>query len=117
METILIVDDKEEIRELLIDIVRTVRPDAVIISAEHGAHAWEIINAPGKKCHLVISDTNMPHMDGVELTANIRKDHPDVRVILMSGRGEPRGHEAHAFVDKPFNIADLRKTIEDLMRG
>ncbi len=113
---ILIVDDESANRALLCTFVRLIHPDSDIFSAEHGAQAWEIINSNMGELHIVISDVEMPQMNGVELTGRIRQEHPHINIILMSGRGEPKDHEAHVFLAKPFKMADLAEVIRKFLR-
>jgi CheY-like chemotaxis protein len=55
-------------------------------------------------------------MDGIELTSEIRKRLPDARVLLISAYQEPAGHNADAFIAKPFDNEDLLERVEDLVR-
>lgn len=118
METILIVDDNPTIRNLVRSFIKISHPGAVIVhDAEHGTRAWELINAPGKKIDVLISDVDMEtDMNGVQLTEMVRQKHPDIRIILMSGDSEPQGHKAHAFLPKPFARADLLKIMNALRK-
>ena len=116
VKTVLIVDDNAAMRSHIYSMIRVSNPYAVIVQANHGNHAWEIINAPGKKFDVVISDVDMlPDMNGVQLTEKITEKHPDVHVILMSGHEEPENHKAHGFMKKPFQRADLLKEVKRLM--
>ena len=115
--TLLVVDDEWVVRDVIELFIRQIHPDAVIIHAEHGAHAWEIMNRPGNEFDYMFSDVIMPKMDGIKLVQKVRKKYPNIRIILMSGTGEPDGHEAHAFLAKPFESGKkLVETIKKLMR-
>jgi YesN/AraC family two-component response regulator len=117
MPTVLIVDDEYDVRKIVEFFVKNLHPDAVILHANDGADAWKTINAPGTAFDLVISDTNMPVMTGIQLVANIRRDYPEVYVILMSGGTEPENHRAHAFLGKPFKPNDLAEAIRRIMEN
>lgn len=68
----------------------------------------------------VVSDVDMPVMDGLAFRAEIRRRHPELhdRVLIMSG-GAPhwlRGDPTIRFIAKPFTIRELEETIEALLR-
>lgn len=67
--------------------------------------------------YIVLSDINMPGMDGLTLLANLRTKRPDIRTVIVSAYGDmPRIRAAmnlgaFDFVTKPFDIEDLKVTI------
>lgn len=114
-ETVLIVDDDASVRNTVGSFFRISHPGVVIVHANHGAHAWEMINTDGRRFDVVISDVNMePDMTGTQLSEKIREKHPNIHVILMSGKEAPKGHKAHAFLQKPFSRGDLLGVIKGL---
>ena len=116
IKTILIVDDNIYVAEAIRSLIKISHPIAVIVHADNGAKAWEIINTPGRKPDLVVSDVEMPHMGGVQLVEKIEREHSDIHVILMSGKGEPEGHRAHAFIPKPVERAKMIETIKKVLQ-
>lgn len=70
-ETILIVDDEEDIREILQEYFE--RSGAKVLTAENGRDAFELLNS----CYVdvIISDMQMPEMDGEELLKRIRESN------------------------------------------
>jgi YesN/AraC family two-component response regulator len=112
-KVILVVDDEVVIRKVLGEMISTSHPEAIIIHAEHGAHAWELINA-GQSFDLMITDVVMPVMNGVMLVEKVRRDFPFMRTILMSGTPEPDDHGADVFISKPFGMADMLGLIKGL---
>lgn len=72
---------------------------------------------------VVISDVNMPKCGGIELLQMIRKLHPSLPVIVMTGRPsadvERRAieHGASSFLIKPIMPANLRSAIESALEG
>jgi Response regulator containing CheY-like receiver, AAA-type ATPase, and DNA-binding domains len=62
---------------------------------------------------VVVLDLKMPGMDGIETLKEIKKRHPLVEVIMLTGHGsveaglQGMGHGAYDFIMKPFNIEDL----------
>jgi len=114
MKRILIVDDDPSFREILETVIKGIHPDAVIVHAGHGVHAWNIISVK-KRFDLVLSDVQMPEMDGVELTKKIKGKHPEIHIVLLSGRDEPKGHKADSFMGKPFTVEELEKKIKQFL--
>ena len=93
-----------------------------VISAENGAEALEI--ARGRPVDLVLTDVNMPRMDGISLVRELRR-LSDYRLtpmlVLTTESGAERkqqGREAGACgrMVKPFNPDDLRKLVERYLK-
>lgn len=107
--SILIVDDEEPIRDLLgwmlEDHGHTVYP------AADGYKALALLRDE-KPIDIVLSDINMPGMDGVTLCRVIEAEFPSLPVLLISGRPRPDGIKA--FVAKPFRADVLTREIEQL---
>lgn len=88
------------------------------VTAEDGAQAWEILQAPSPP-NLLILDWMMPEIDGIELVTRVRQGSPNrvAYVILLTGRDSRsdivRGLESGAddYITKPFNPAELRARV------
>ncbi|HPR82514.1 MAG TPA: response regulator [Pontiellaceae bacterium] len=117
---ILLVDDEEAIRKM----VRAVLGSELYEFAEaaNGIAAQAILEK--QKFALVISDVIMPDCDGIELVMAIRRKLPEIKIIVMSGGGRVRaGHYldlarklgATRVFEKPFDTAELRQTVHDLL--
>jgi len=92
---------------------RTERLD--LLEARYGREAVDIIPNLGTLPDLIITDNEMPIMTGVELSQWVKENHPEIPVILTSGKPEPEEHRADDFVKKPFNLTELKTTIETLL--
>ncbi len=114
---ILIVDDEPSVRKMVESMIKNLYPDAVFLHALHGDQALGVINSPGQVFDLMISDTIMPVMGGVKLVEKVRAAFPNIRIVLISGSGEPEGHMADAFVDKPFKMANLLSIVRRVMES
>jgi response regulator RpfG family c-di-GMP phosphodiesterase len=103
--TILIVDDEESIRKLL---VQALSPNHTCLTASSGDEALEILSAT--QVDLVLSDIAMPRMSGLELCEVIHKKYSDTIVIMVSGQTEiayaieAMRQGAFDYITKPFNI-------------
>ncbi|MBI2504151.1 MAG: response regulator [Candidatus Latescibacteria bacterium] len=82
--TILVVDDEEDIRLLLEDILSV---HYRILTAADGLEALELIVARPDEIDLVMTDLRMPRMDGMELAQKVRAEYPRIGVIMISAHG------------------------------
>lgn len=113
-ETILVVDDAREIRELVADII--LRPSGyTILQAESGAEALE--TAARQRPDLIISDIKMPGVTGLDLARAVQQEWPGLPVILITAEGSEeiaqqalRAGVADYFI-KPFDPDDLLRAV------
>lgn len=108
-KTILIVEDSIVVIKLL--SLSFVKEGFKVLTAEDGFEALEI--AIKNDIDLIITDLNMPQMDGITLLKNLKEneDTKNIPVILMSSM-EPKEDElknSYAFLQKPFKESDLLK--------
>src|ERR1700722_10762654 len=83
MPRILVIDDEPFVREALERVLQS--PAITVVGAADAAAGLAIMrNSP---VDLVIIDVILPGMDGVEAIKEIRRDHPAVRIIAISGGG------------------------------
>jgi len=82
---ILIVDDDPFIRDILADIYQS--NAYTTETAENGQDALAKLSA-GNGIDMVVSDMNMPVMNGLELLKTIRLKDPDLPVIILTGNNE-----------------------------
>ena len=113
---IMVVDDNEAIRAVLGTSLKLLLPDCQIRAVGNGdAALTELRQQP---FDLVLTDYNMPRMNGVELARAARKISPRTRVVLMSGgyvdTENPSRTDAlklDGFLDKPFTFPQLEKIL------
>jgi len=115
-DTVLVVDDEAEIREICGEALCDA--DYEVRQADGGQAAMEVLAAGG--VDIVLTDLCMPGMTGLELLQQIREQHPDVDVILMTAHGtvatavEALKTGAYDYVAKPFSIDDLTARVNRL---
>jgi CheY-like chemotaxis protein len=112
---ILVVDDNIATCEVLVDALEV--QGYQVQTAADGRQAWDLIRQNPTDYDLVLSDVNMPRMDGLELLARIRADAPGIQVILMTGHPHPaipvqaRRLGAVAVLLKPWGLEQLYQTL------
>jgi CheY-like chemotaxis protein len=109
-----VVDDEEPIRGALRVLLRSSG-----FAVTTCASAAEVLTAiDGLKPACVLTDYHMPGMDGSELIQAIRSSHPEIRVVLMTGRDESADVERLdnvPIVAKPFDANQLLDTLRSLL--
>ena len=111
---ILIVDDEIKV---LSAIQRTLRKEPyTVLTAEGGEEGLKMLEA--RDINLVVSDYNMPMMNGLEFLQNVRSLYPHILTIMLTGQAELQIavqaiNEAgvYKFIQKPWNNDDLRITL------
>lgn len=115
--TILLVEDEDAVRTFGARALTNKGYD--VLEANSGEAALEVLSTTAKNIDLVVSDVIMPGIDGIELIKTIRKDRPDVRVILISGYTEDKfkddlGEDVH-FMPKPFTLQQLASKVKEVL--
>jgi signal transduction histidine kinase/ActR/RegA family two-component response regulator len=119
-ETILLVEDEDEVRRLLREALR--KQGYSVIEARNGREALLFSDRFSSAIDLLLSDVVMPEMNGVELAAAIRRRRPETRVLFMSGYSE-RAVADHTVIEgtellqKPFSpvvaLAAIRRLLDE----
>jgi two-component system cell cycle sensor histidine kinase/response regulator CckA len=103
METILVVDDAEEILKVVVRILEIAQFH--VLQAASGPKALELAARYDGKIDLLLSDVQMPGMSGPDLGIALKQSRPDVHVMLMSafaGGNLLVLNYGWAFIEKPF---------------
>jgi two-component system, chemotaxis family, chemotaxis protein CheY len=117
--TVLIVDDSASLRQVVGITLRGAGYD--VIEANDGMHALSTLD--GRKVHLIISDVNMPNMDGITFVRKL-KTLPDYRftpVMMLTTESEQGKKEegkaagARAWMVKPFQPAQMLAAVSKLV--
>jgi DNA-binding response OmpR family regulator len=113
---ILIVEDQREVSRLLRSALETLERDLVIVELPSAEEA--LLESSRKKVDLLISDYRLPGISGIELFHKVRKNHPQVKIILITGQTDPQIRKevadagADAFFIKPVPITDFLEAVE-----
>jgi CheY-like chemotaxis protein len=109
---ILVIEDDREVLDMLVDYLSFL--GYVVVSANDGLDGLKKIKS--ESYDLVITDLTMPYVSGIGLISVIKRDHPSVPVIAITGYG-PYAKElaqekrADCVISKPFVIQDLKDAV------
>jgi len=116
---VVVVDDDTLMREVLKALLREAGY-AVAGEARDGAAALGLIQRT--RPDLVCLDVNMPGMTGIEVLKTVRAQHPDIRVVMITGDSsmntvrEAVGYGAVGFIVKPFKAARVVAAVRAAMK-
>jgi CheY-like chemotaxis protein len=105
--TVLVVDDDPLVRDMTASMLADL--GCQVVSAANGTEALEKLSTHSP-IGMMITDINMPGLDGYELAERARRQRPDLEVILLSGR-ETDGRGL-PLIRKPFLQADLMRLMQ-----
>ena len=111
---ILVVDDDKEMLETTIDILKVTKYD--VLGTTSANEVSDILKK--EKVHIILSDIKMPEMNGLDLTKRIKRDYPEIIVILMTGFGDAYTVQdalmagADEYITKPFKKNEIELIVE-----
>src|SRR5450759_1348115 len=115
MPRVLIADDEDSMRTLVARAIAMDGHDTV--TAEDGAEALDILVREDSAFDLLLTDIQMPVMDGIALALAAARDFPKLTILLMTGFADQRERAhglsaiVHDVVTKPFSVADIRTAV------
>lgn len=116
---VLIVDDDRILRRLILKKFEMHAEHFSTLVAENGVAAVTVLKE--NPVSLVVTDLQMPEMDGFALLAYLSAKYPDIRVIVLTAFATPQSQKkvlergASGFMEKPFVVEDLAKKILDAL--
>ena len=118
-ETILLVEDSSEVRE--ITRIALERLGYTVVEADCGAEALEVLKNRGKAIDLMLSDVIMPGISLDELHRDALVLVPELKIIYMSGysddniKREGQPGKSTPFISKPFSLSDLASVVKSVL--
>jgi len=121
LQRILIVEDSATMRSLLASSLEDLEIPVKIVEAKSGFEALRFL--PRDTFDLVVTDINMPDINGLELVSFIRNNEKYARIplVIVSTEGSERDRDkglglgADAYLVKPFDPESLRQVVLDLL--
>jgi len=119
--TVLLVEDEDAVRSFAARALG--QRGYQVLEASTGAEALEVFEGHDGDVDLVVSDVVMPEMDGPTLMKELRKDHPDLKIIFISGYAEDAfrrnlaENEEFMFLQKPFDLKQLAAAVKSALEG
>lgn len=121
MKRVLVVDDEADMLWMLQRNLNKGMDNVEILAAESGEEALAILS--DKQVNLVITDINMPGMNGLDLLVEITNRYPQTGVVIMTAYPS-NTYENQAmlsgslrFIEKPFDINVMRKIVQDTLQS
>ena len=111
-ETILLAEDDEQVRNLLLAVLR--RLGYRVLAAKNAAEALALSEAHPEGFNLLLTDVVMPKMSGTELAKRLSAKHPELKVVYMSGYTDEAVFQ-HGLIDA--GVSFLQKPITPELLG
>jgi PAS domain S-box-containing protein len=118
-ETILIVEDDEEVRNLAVRILKA--QGYIVLDGSYGDEAVNVCRKHKGPIHLLVTDVVMPGMDGRALSERLSHLHPGMKVLYMSGYTDDAivHHgvigKGMNYIQKPFTVNGLTRKVREVL--
>ncbi|MEM1288559.1 MAG: response regulator [Pseudomonadota bacterium] len=119
MAKLLVTEDDDAVRAFLEKAFELDGHD--VTTASDGAMALEVLSDEKGEFDLLLTDIQMPVMDGIALALSASKDYPTLPVVLMTGYANQRERAdgldelVEDVIMKPFSLADIRSKVDDVL--
>ena len=116
----LVVEDSPTMRQLIAFALKRI-PGSKIVEANDGIDALKKLSA--QKFDVILTDINMPIMDGLKLVSMVRNDpsHKTIPIIIITTEGAEEDRKrglalgANAYIAKPIQTADLLSVVNEIL--
>ena len=117
MARILLADDDPTTLDL---VARTLVADGhEVLRCQDGQEALQQLTSGAKPFDLLLTDVEMPALDGIELARRVAEAKPGIRILLMSGFSDPKqaspGVPIAGFISKPLSLDQLRSAVRSAL--
>jgi len=118
-ETLLVVEDEGSVRELAVDVLKSL--GYRVLEASNGGEALLLLEKHEGPVNLLITDVIMPHMSGKELAAKLKEKLPDMKVLYTTGYTEnviySQGilEPGTILLQKPFTPSSLARKVREVL--
>ena len=119
---LLVVDDSSTMRRIIKNTLSRLGYKD-LLEAEHGVEAWDIMDTEGESIKILVTDWNMPEMNGLELVQKVRADDrfqeiPIIMVTTEGGKAEvitALRAGVNNYIVKPFTPQVLKEKLEAVL--
>lgn len=117
---VLVAEDEDLVRELAIEVLRAHGFDT--IGARHGGEALSLFAQHAAQIDAVLLDLSMPVVDGATVLDELRRQKPDVRVVVTSGYDDSATQHGESdaasvsFLQKPYRAERLISELRSVLR-
>ncbi len=119
--TLLLVEDEDQVRNFTKVFLQKL--GFIVIDASNGREALELYQKNVAKVSIIITDLNMPVMDGYELCHELKKLNPELPIIVISGFGDTNitsridHYDKVSLIRKPYKFDQLRDELKSVVEG
>ena len=121
---VLVVEDSENSAAML-EIALSAIPEVTVMLVPSALEAWRILTRHGASIRAIVTDLNMPRMDGFELIRRVRADGrlAATPIVVVSADTDPATPRriaqlgVSAFFAKPFSPAEVRRKLEQILNA
>ncbi|MFN0264879.1 response regulator [Tepidamorphus sp. 3E244] len=121
MARIVLVEDDDSVRSF---VARALERDGhEVTTAMDGGEGLDVLRERAHATDLLLTDIQMPVMDGIALALNVAREWPDLPIVLMTGYAHQR-ERAHGLeslicdvIQKPFTLAEISKRVNAALEG
>jgi len=118
----LVVEDSPTMRQLITFALKRI-PGSKVIEANDGIDALKKLST--QKFDIILTDINMPIMDGLKLVSMVRNDptHKSIPIVIITTEGADEDRKrglalgANAYIAKPIQTADLLSVVNQIISG
>lgn len=116
---VLVCEDEAMVRDMVCEILRA--NGYTVLSSENGQRALQVAAQHPEGIDLLLSDIVMPGMSGLELAKTLRRDHPGICAVFVSGysadivKSEEFARPDQRFLQKPFSPRALLQAIREVL--
>ncbi|MEL6547778.1 MAG: response regulator [Myxococcota bacterium] len=116
----LVVEDSPTMRQLIVFALRRI-PSLTVTEADDGVDALKKLQSG--RFNILITDINMPIMDGLKLVSLVRKDenHKEIPIVIITTEGAQEDRQralslgANAYITKPIQAPHVINTVKELL--
>jgi two-component system, cell cycle sensor histidine kinase and response regulator CckA len=116
MAAVLVVEDNEAVRQLVVMLLE--QKGHKVLCANNGLEGLMVYSSYRARVDLVLTDIDMPQMNGIALATRIRALDPSRKIVFMSGASDdPEGLGSYPLLSKPFRPDELIAAVEGALKA